>query len=136
MGVRDHEQPAERDVLADHQPELGDLGILEVRAQLAHEGVVDRPEVGGELLREADRERFPRLEFALRLGPVDLRDRVLIEPLTRRRRVPSEQSGVATVQRRDLEPGQLLDARRNDPFGVTRPEEREEPGEVIRDQGL
>ena len=65
MPARDHKQAAKRDVLADHHPELGDLGIREVLAQLGHERRVDLAEIRGELLREADRETVSWLEAAL-----------------------------------------------------------------------
>ena len=65
MPARNHEQTAERDVLADHHPELGDLGVREVLAKLGHERRVDLAEIRGELLREADGEIISWLEAAL-----------------------------------------------------------------------
>jgi hypothetical protein len=130
----DHEQPAERDVLADHHGELGDLGIAEVRTQLRLERRVDRAEVGGELLGEADGERITRRQRPLCLGQMDLRDGRLVEPLPRRRRVPREESRVALVERRDFETRQLLDARGHHTVVVAGPEEVEVPRQEIRDQ--
>ena len=72
----------------------------------------------GEPLREAYGERVSRLQGALGLRPMDLADRLFVESLTRRRRVPREQSGVAVVQRRDLEP---IPARLRGPLGGLRP---------------
>ncbi len=65
MPAGDHEQTAERDVLANHHPELGDLGVREVLAQLGHERRVDLAKIRGELLREADRETVSWPEAAL-----------------------------------------------------------------------
>ena len=134
MPARDYEQTAKRDVLADHHPELGDLGIREVLAQLGHERRVDPAEIRGELLSEADRETISWLEAALSFRKVDLGDRVFVETLTRRRRVAGEQSGVAVVQGRDLEARQLLDPGGHHAVFVTGTEEREVATEEIGDQ--
>ena len=72
--------------------------------------------------------------MALAFWKMDLADGLFIESLTRRRRVPSEESGVAVVERRDLETRELLDTRRNDPVLVTRPEKCEVALEEVRNQ--
>ncbi len=54
MGSGDHQKSAERDVLADHHAQLGDLFIAEMLAELGSEGGIYGAEIGGELLREAD----------------------------------------------------------------------------------
>ena len=102
--------------------------------QLGLERVVDRAEIRRELLGQANRECLARGEGPLFLGKVDLRDRLLVEPLPRRRRVPSEQSGGALVQRRNFEPRELFDARRHDAVLMTWSEELEVPGEEIGDE--
>lgn len=109
MHVELYEQSAEREILPDHHPELDDLCFTEVLSRLRHEGWVYLLPVRRERLRPADRDRLSRLEGALLRGFVDLRDRLFVEALTRRRRVPCEQSGVAAVERRHLEPRQLFD---------------------------
>jgi len=134
VAAGDHEQASERDVLSDHHAELGDLGVREALAQLGQEGRVDRPEVRREALGEAHRERLPRREPPLRLGPVDLPDRLLVESLTRRRRVACEQSGVAPVERGDAQARELLDPRGQDPLAVADAEEREVALEEVGDQ--
>jgi hypothetical protein len=64
----DHEQPAERDVLADHEAEFRDFGVFEVLAKFRFESRVYAAKVRCELLCEANRERIPRLELTLWLG--------------------------------------------------------------------
>jgi hypothetical protein len=105
-----------------------------VAAELGNEPVVDAAEVERGALGELNRERFARRQLALGCGPVDLADRRFVEPFTRRRRVAREQSGVALIERGDLEPRELFDARRNDPLRVARREEREVAREVLGDQ--
>ena len=63
---------------------------------------------------------------------MDLGHRLFVQSLTRRRRVPGEQSGIALVHRRDLEPGELLDAGRRDALGMRGAEEVEEALEELR----
>lgn len=120
--------------MVDHQGQLGDLGIGEMLAQLGLERVVDRAEVRRQLLGKANRKCLARGEGPLCLGKMDLRDRLLVKPLPRRRRVPSEQSGVALIQRRNLEPRELFDARRHDALLMARSEELEVPREEIGDE--
>ena len=110
MPPSDDEQSPECDVLADHQPEFGDLGICENSSQLGFECRIDRSEVRGEPLRKSDGERIARREGSSFFWKVDLSDRCFIEALTRRRRVACEASGVAAVQVRDLEPCEFLDS--------------------------
>lgn len=132
MGAGDHEHPAEGQVLADHETELDDLGVAEMRAQLVEEGGIDRVEVGREPLRITNRQRVARRELAFGLGPVDLRDRRFVESLTRSLRVPGEESSIAGVDRRDLEARELFDARRGDALGMGGAEEREIAFEEFR----
>jgi hypothetical protein len=66
---------------------------------------------------------------------MNLRDRFLVESLTRRRRVTCELSGVAVVEGRDLESRQLLDAAGYDALLMTGPEELEVSSEAVGDQG-
>ena len=110
MPSSDDEQSSECDVLADHQPEFGDLGIRENPSQLGFKRRIDRPEVGGESLRKSDGERIAWREGSSFFRQVDLSDRCFVESLTRRRRVACEASGVAAVQVRDLEPSEFLDS--------------------------
>ena len=105
-----------------------------MRAQFRLEGRVYRAKVRGELLREAHGKRITRRQRPLCFRQVDLRDGRLVESLPRRRRVPSEESRVALIERGDLETRQLLDACRHDTVVVSGPEEVEVPREEIRDQ--
>ena len=105
------EQPPEGEVLADHHAELHDLVVVEEIAPTRDERGIGLLPVAGECFGPLDRIRLARFEVALLGRLVDLRDRVLIESLTRRRRVPSEQSGVAGVEGRNLQPCELLDPR-------------------------
>jgi hypothetical protein len=134
VAARDHQQAAQRDVLADHHAQLRDLGVAEVLAQFGLEGLIHRAEVAGQLLGEANCQGIAWLELALALGQVDLLDGLLVESLTRRRRVPGEESGVAAVQGRDLEPRQLLDAAGHDTVLVAGAEKGEVPLEELGDQ--
>ena len=136
VGARHHQQAPERDVLVDHHAELGDLVIAEVLSQLRDEARIRGPEIQRELLGKANRQPFARLQLAFFERQMNLRDRLFTEPLTRRRRVTCEESGVAVVQRRDLEPRQLLDPARHDTFLMARCEEREVTGEGFGDQRL
>ena len=63
-----------------------------------------------------------------------LRDGCFVETLTRRRRVPGEESGIARVEGGDLQPCQLLDSRGYDPLVVPTPKEGEETLEVVRNE--
>ena len=128
----EHKQTSEGDVLPNHHTELNEFALTELIPQFSHECWVYSLVVGRELLRVADRERLTGLEFALTLGQMDLRDDLFIESLTRRRRVACEASGIAVVQRRDLEPRQLLDARWDDTLLMTRAEECEVALEEVR----
>ncbi len=134
MAASDHEQTPERNVLADHHPQLGDLSVDEMLAELRLEGRVDRAEVRGEFLREPDGERFTGREAALRLRKMDLADGLFTESLTRRRRVSSEQSSIAVVERRDLEARELLDSGWDDSVLVTRPKKCEIALEEVGNQ--
>jgi hypothetical protein len=104
--------------------------------ELGAEGGVGALPVQRQLLGEAHRQRLAGLELPLGLGLVDLGDRLFVESFTRSLRVAGEQSGVALVERRHLEPRQLLDARGGHAGGVARAEEGEEAGEVLGDQLL
>jgi len=105
-----------------------------VFAKFRFERRIYASEICRELLCEANRERIPGFEFALRLGEMNLRDRLFVESLTRRRRVTGEESGITLIESRDLETGEFLDARRYDPLLVSGAKELEESGEVLRDQ--
>jgi hypothetical protein len=133
--IERHQQPSERQVLADHHPEFDHLGVAEVLTQLGMEGGIHLPVVGRGPLGPAHGQRLAGLELALGLGRVDLRDGLLVEALTRRRRVTREQSGVAFVQGCHFEPCELLDAGRNDALAVAGPEEGEVALEEVRKQG-
>ena len=110
--------------------------VAEVLSQLRDEARIRGPEIQRELLGKANRQPFARLQLAFFERQMNLRDRLFVEPLTRRRRVTCEESGVAVVQRRDLEPRQLLDPARHDTFLMARCEEREVTGEGFGDQRL
>ena len=131
MAAADHEHAAEGHVLADHQAELGDLRVAEVFPELADEGLVDAPEVRGELLGEADGEGVTGFEGPLRFLEMDLGDGLFVESLMRSLRIPCEELGVALVHGGDLDSRDLLDSRGGDAFGVRRPEEREEALEEL-----
>lgn len=130
----DHEQATERNVLADHESEFSNFGVFEVLAQFRFEGRIHRSKVRRELLCEANGESLSGFEIAFRLGEMDLCDGLFVESLTRRRRVAGEESGVTFIESCDLEPGEFLDARGNDPLLMSGAEKREEPLEVLRDQ--
>ena len=79
-------------------------------ANFREEDCIDLLPVRGERFGPAYCEGLARVERALVCWQMDLRDRLLIESLTRRRRVACEESGVTGVERRHLEPGEFLDA--------------------------
>ena len=79
-------------------------------AKLRFEHRIDTSKVRREFLCKANREGIPGFEFALRLREMDLRNRLFVESLTRRRRVSGKESGVTLIEGGNLEPGQLLDA--------------------------
>jgi len=83
---------------------------------------------------EAYGKCFTGLELAFFDGQMDLTDRLFIESLTRRRRVPGKASSVTFVDRCDLEPGELLDPRGRDAFRVSGTKELEEFSEEFGDQ--
>ena len=128
------QQSPKGDVLADHQPEFGDFSGAEMLAQFCPEGRIRRAKIQSHLLGEANGQSFPGFEAAVRLGEMNLGDGFLVESLTRRRRVPGEESGIALVDGRHLQPGQLLDARGYDAFGMAGAEERKEALEMFGDQ--
>ena len=121
----DHEHATERDVLTDHHPELGDLGVAKMFAQLGEKRSIDRSEIGRESFGEPNGEGFAWGELARFDRTVDLLDRFFVESLTRRRRVARKESGVAAVERCDFETRQLLDARGHDAFPMPRLEKSE-----------
>ena len=65
---------------------------------------------------------------------MNLFDRLFVESLTRRRRVPGEESGVALVEGRHFQPCEFLDPGRNNPFIVRFAEEREKAFKMFWDQ--
>jgi hypothetical protein len=65
---------------------------------------------------------------------MDLRDGFFVESLTRRRRVPGEESGVTLIEGSDLEPGQFFDPRWNDALLVSGSEELEKSRKMFGDQ--
>ena len=134
MAARDDEHASHRQVLPDHQAEFDDFGVLEMLAELRRKRSVYAPEISSELLCVANRQCLARVELTLGFGQMDLSNRLFVEALTRRRRVACEQSGIAFVDRGDLEPCQFLDPRRNDTLLMSRPEERKEALEEIGKQ--
>ena len=134
MSADHDEHSSERNVLPDHQEQLGDFRVGKLRAQLGHEWGVDASMVGRHSFSEAYGKRLAWLELAFLDGQMDLTDRLFIESLTRRRRVPGEASSVAFVDRRDLEPRELLDPRGGDAFGMAGAKELEELSEEFGDQ--
>ena len=94
---------------------------------LGHERVVDERVIGGREFGPPNRGRLGRAQLAFAVGAVDLRDRLLVEAITRRRRVAGEQSIVAVVEGGDLEAGEFLDPGSDESLGVAGAEEGEVP---------
>ena len=128
----DDEHASQSQVLANHQSELDDFRITEMFSQFREKRAVDFVKIGCHLFRVSYGEGIARLEFPFRLRKMNLCDRFFVEPLTRRRRVACEESGITFVDLGDLETGELLDARRNDALLMAGSKEREVALEEIR----
>ncbi len=131
---REDQHAPHGDVLADHQTEFGDFGGGKVFGKLAPQSLTRRTEIQGEFFGKAYRECVPGLEFSLRRGSMDLLDGLLVESLTRRRRVTGEESGIALVEGRHLQSRELLDSGGHHAFVVGLSEEFEISLEMFRDQ--
>ena len=102
--------------------------------EFAPQSLTRRTEIQGEFLGKAYRERVPGLEFSLRRGSMDLLDGLFVESLTRRRRVPGKESGIALVDGRHLQPREFLDSGGHHAFVVGLSEEFKVALEMFRDQ--
>lgn len=104
VAARDVEQASECDVLVDHHREFRNLTVVKLRPKFGFECRIYAAKVESELFGKENCKRFARLELALGFGEVDLRNRLFVEPFTRRRRVACKQSGVAFVELGHFEP--------------------------------
>ena len=135
VATGNHEQASQCNVLVDHESEFRDFGVLEMFTKLSLEGAIDGSVIGRETFGKSHRQRVSGFELPFCLREVDLRNDLFGKSLTRRRRVPSEESGVALIDGSDLETRELFHARRNDAFDVSWLEELEPASEVFRNQG-
>ena len=100
VGPSEDKHPSHGDVLADHQTEFGHFGGREMLGQFGFQAVIRRSEIQSHLFGEAHGQRVSGVKFPLGLGTVHLLDGFFVESLTRRRRVPGKESGVALVEGR------------------------------------
>ena len=91
-------------------------------------------EVGCHSFCVAYGEGIAWFEPSVRLWKIDLCDRFFVESLTRRRRVPCEESGIASIGLGDLESREFLDPRGDDTLLMAGSKEREEAFEQVREQ--
>jgi hypothetical protein len=134
MIPRDDEHASQCQVLTDHQSELDDFCAAEMLSEFCEKCGVDLVEIARHLFCVTNSEGVARFESAFRFRQVNLCDRFFVQSLTRRRRVACKESGIALIDRRDLEPSEFLDARWNDAFLMTWSKEGEKAVEELREQ--
>lgn len=134
MRARNHEHTTHREILTDHESELDDLCVAEMRAKLGLEIGINGSEILRHPLRITYSQSVSWLELSLRERLMDLRHDVFIQSLTRRRRVPGEESSIALVDRGNLKTREFFDTRRHDAFLMARSEKCEETLEEIWSQ--
>lgn len=132
MCARDDEHAAHCQVLSDHQAKLDDLRVAEMRSKLCLERSIDRAKIRRHSLGITYCECISRVELSLGEGLVNLGHRFFVESLTRRRRVPGEESSIALVDGSDFEASQLFDAGGDDAFLMPGAKEGEEFFEELR----
>jgi hypothetical protein len=120
--------------LTGHHTQFRNLSVAEVLTEFVHETRIHGTKVRGQLFSKTHRQRISRLKVAFRLGQTDLGHDLFVQSLTRRRRVPSKQSGVAIVELRDLETRQLLDPGRQYALVVAGAEKGEESLKMLGNQ--
>ena len=117
--------------MTGHHTQFRNLSVAEVLTEFVHETRIHGTKVRGQLFSKTHRQRISRLKVAFSLGQTDLGHDLFVQSLTRRRRVPSKQSGVAIVEFGHLEACQLLDAGRQYALVVAGAEEREKALEML-----
>ncbi len=134
MAANHHKHAAKRDILTYHHQKFCDFRVFEFSSQFGDELSVDAQVIRRHPFCQYDGQRLAWFELSFVFGEINLLDRLFVEALTRRRRVPCEESSITFIDGRDLESCEFFDSSRDEAVRMTGAKELEEFSKKVWNQ--